>query len=291
MRRTSSGRREILAVAHQERFACRGRMIERAHDRIDEVADEDEAPAIPHRAERQRHAAGDERDEPREIAARAGAVDERRAEDHRLEAARSAERSEAALGVRLGSAVRILRQERARLGERRTRGAITVHPCRAEEHESPDSRGRRGFRKPQRTERVHRAVDAHARRPTNRAARARARRDARPRRRRRAPRASRCRGRCRPRSRSRLPPAALADAPPDRSTHRPAVGEEPADEGAPDEAGRAGDEDSGSAQGGGRRSRSRAILGGSRDPRASPRRPQADRGRMPVNQRHLPETP
>ena len=265
-------------------------MIERAHDRIDEVADEDEAPAVPHRAERQRHAAGDERDEPREIAARAGAVDERRAEDHRLEAARSAERGEAALGVRLGSAVRILRQERARLGERRTRGAIAVHPCRAEEHEAPDSRGRRGLRKPQRTERVHRAVE-------------------RMRVGRRIAQHVRARGEMHDRvdaGERRAPVGVGADVvhghdlgsrrqrlgrAPDRSTHRPAVGEEPADEGAPDEAGRAGDEDSGSAQGGGRRSRSRAILGGSRDPRASPRRPQADRGRMPVNQRHLPETP
>jgi hypothetical protein len=99
-------------------------VIERAHDRVDQVADEKETAPIAYRRERQREAALDQADEALEVALCPGTVDQGRPQYDQLRIRSGEYRGDGALAVQLGTRIGCRGRRWSRLAEGRARAPI-----------------------------------------------------------------------------------------------------------------------------------------------------------------------
>src|SRR5881394_3896481 len=99
-------RAQFFAIGREQRAPGSSRSARGGDDQIGEVADVDQAATIPDRAQRKRQAPIDQANEPQEVRAHAGAVDERRPHEDDLHL--SAQARQRALGIPLRAGIAIL---------------------------------------------------------------------------------------------------------------------------------------------------------------------------------------
>src|SRR6267143_771988 len=140
------GSRNALIVTDQKGSA-RGGVFRKARDRVDEIADVDQAAAIAHAREGQGQSRIDPAEQTQEVGLDLGAVYERRPDDHELDAASGGGIGQGPFGFELGAAVGVLRIERVVLGVRPAARILAVHLHRAQEDKAADE-SVRGFGEP-----------------------------------------------------------------------------------------------------------------------------------------------
>ena len=190
--RTRSGTDTLSRVGDEMDARRRHRRVERRIDRVDEIADVEQAAAIADRRQRQPPLARDFVEQRREIAFHARAVHQRQAQHDRRHRRGAGDRRELALGVELAARVGVARVGRIVRTERTPgRARLAVDLDRAREHEARHAGAHGGAREPRGRRRRSPPRTPRPDRRRSRPARARARRDARPpTRRRRARRAA-----------------------------------------------------------------------------------------------------
>src|SRR2546429_4043890 len=144
--RRELGGRNALVVAEQKGPACGG-VLGKARERVDEIADVDQAAAVAHAREGQGQSRIDPTEQTQKVGLDLGSIYERRPDGRELDAHSGCGFGQGPLRFELGAAVGVLRIERVVLSVRPAARILAVHLHRAQENETADGSSG-GFREP-----------------------------------------------------------------------------------------------------------------------------------------------